>query len=204
MISRIRGTLLRRDLTTCEVMTAGGIAYEVEIPLTVFERLPREGAEIELRTYQVFREDAQLLFGFLEDGERAVFARLLTASGVGPKLALAMLSRYAPARLVRAITDRDIAALRQIPGLGTKKAERLVLELADKLQDLAFAAGAAPARADGAGGASGRAAEEAVAALVALGYTAGEATRAVRAALDEQGGLGGVELIKAALAAMAG
>ncbi len=203
MISRIRGILLRRDLTTCEVMTAGGIAYEVEIPLTVFERLPREGAEIELRTYQVFREDAQLLFGFLEDGERAVFARLLTASGVGPKLALAMLSRYAPARLVRAITDRDIAALRQIPGLGTKKAERLVLELADKLQDLAFATAGAAACPDGAQ-ARGRAAEEAVAALVALGYSAGEATRAVRAALDGQGALTGVDLIKAALAAMAG
>jgi Holliday junction DNA helicase RuvA len=200
MISRIRGTLLRRDLTSCELMTAAGIAYQVEIPLSVFERLPKEGAEIELRTYQVFREDAQAIYGFLEEGERTVFARLLTASGVGPKLALAMLSRYAPDRLVRAITEREIAALKQIPGLGTKKAERLVLELGDKLQDLAFAAGAGP-RPDGAGG---RAAEEAVAALVALGYSTGEATRAVRAALDESTGLGGVDLIKAALAAMAG
>ena len=202
MISRIRGTLLRRDLTSCELMTAAGIAYEVEIPLTVFERLPKEGAEIELRTYQVFREDAQAIYGFLEESERAVFARLLTASGVGPKLALAMLSRYAPDRLVRAITEREIATLRQIPGLGTKKAERLVLELGDKLQDLAFATAATP-RPDGAG-ARGRAAEEAVAALVALGYSTGEATRAVRAALDEHTGLGGVDLIKAALTAMAG
>lgn len=199
MISRIRGTLLRRDLAGCEVMTAGGVAYEIEIPLTVFERLPREGAEIELRTHQLFREDAQVLYGFLEENERAVFARLLTASGVGPKLALAMLSRYAPDRLVRAITDRDIATLRQIPGLGTKKAERLVLELGDKLQDLAFAGtgGSGAARPEG------RAAEEAVAALVALGYSAGDATHAIRDILDERPGLAGVDLIKAALSAMA-
>ncbi len=195
MISRVRGTLLRRDLTSCEVMTAAGIAYEIEVPLTVFERLPTEGAEIELRTHQLFREDAQVLYGFLEETERAVFARLLTASGVGPKLALAMLSRYAPDRLVRAITDRDIATLRQIPGLGTKKAERLVLELGDKLQDLAFA-GAAGGRADG------RAAEDAVAALVALGYSAGDATHAIREILDGRPGLAGVDLIKAALSAM--
>ncbi len=198
MISRLRGTLLRRDLEGCEIMTAGGVAYQVEIPLSVFERLPREGAEIELRTYQLFREDAQLLFGFLDEPERALFARLLTASGVGPKLALAMLSRMAPDRLVRAITDRDVASLRQIPGLGTKKAERLVLELGDKLQDLAFA-GAAP----GGTRPAGRAAEEAVAALVALGYSPGDATHAVRDILDEQPGLGGVDLIRAALGAMA-
>lgn len=198
MISRIRGTLLRRDLTACEIMTGGGVAYEVEIPLSVFERLPKEGVEIELRTYQLFREDAQVLYGFLEERERNVFARLLTASGVGPKLALAMLSRLSPDRLVRAITDRDIATLRQIPGLGTKKAERLVLELADKLQDLAFAGAAAPGRPEG------RAAEDAVAALVALGYTPGDATQAVREALDEKGSLGGIELIKAALAQMSG
>lgn len=195
MISRVRGTLLRRDVAGCEVLTGGGVAYEVEIPLSVFERLPREGSEIELRTHQVFREDAQVLYGFLEDTERAVFARLLTASGVGPKLALAMLSRYAPDRLVRAITERDIVTLRQIPGLGTKKAERLVLELGDKLQDLAFAA--TPGRPEG------RAAEEAVAALVALGYTAGDATHGVRRVLDERPALTGVDLIKASLSAMA-
>ena len=198
MISRIRGTLLRRDLEACEVMTAGGVAYQIEIPLSVFERLPKEGAEIELRTHQLFREDAQLLYGFLEEGERALFARLLTASGVGPKLALAMLSRMPPERLVRAITERDLASLRQIPGLGTKKAERLVLELADKLQDLAFAGAATGSRP------AGRAAEDAVAALVALGYSPGDATHAVRDILDEKPGLGGVDLIRAALGAMAG
>jgi Holliday junction DNA helicase RuvA len=196
MISRIRGTLLRRDMTAVEVMTPGGVAYELEIPLTVYERLPREGSEIELRTYQVVREDAVALYGFLEEAERAVFARLLMASGVGPRLALSMLSTLTPERLVRAIMERDLAALRQVPGLGAKKAERLTLDLADKLDDLAgLVSGPRP---------TGRAAEEAIGALVALGYAPAEAAGAVRRALEEQGDLSGVELIKAALARVSG
>jgi holliday junction DNA helicase RuvA len=192
MISRIRGVLVRRDLGIVEVQTQAGVTYEIEIPLTVYERLPREGADIELLTHQVVREDALTLFGFLHATERALFGRLLSASGVGPRLALNMLSTLSPAKLVGAITSKDIATLRQIPGLGTKKAEKLVVELADRLDDLAVAsAGPRP---------EGRTAEEAVAALVALGYTATEATAAVREALDEHGKLIGIELIKAALA----
>lgn len=175
-------------------MTAGGVAYELEIPLTVFERLPREGAEVELRVYQVVREDAVTLYGFLDAGERAVFARLLTASGVGPRLALNMLSTLPPEQLVRAIVERDIATLRRIPGLGTKKAERLALELADRMDDLAVvAAGRA---------AGGRVAEEGVGALVALGYSPPEASAAIRKVLDGAVQLEGIALIKAALATL--
>lgn len=195
MISRVRGKLVRRDLNSIEVMTSGGVAYELLIPLTVFERLPREGGEVELRTYHVVREDAQELYGFLENSERVLFGRLLSASGVGPRLALNMLSTLTPDRLVTAITMKDIASLKRIPGLGTKKAERLVLELADRLDDVAVVsarAGAAPG--------AGASTEEAVHALVALGYNAGEATAAVRKALDEEGKLMGIDLIKAALA----
>jgi Holliday junction DNA helicase RuvA len=192
MISRVRGTLVRRDLGIAEVATPGGVTYELEIPLTVYERLPREGSEVELRAYQVVREDAIELFGFIEPGERALFARLLTASGVGPKLALSMLSTLSPPKLIAAITNKDIPTLRQIPGLGSKKAEKLTVELGDRLADLAAAsAGPRP---------SGPGAEDAVGALLALGYTAIEATAAVRKALDEHGKLIGVELIKAALA----
>jgi Holliday junction DNA helicase RuvA len=194
MISRVKGVLLRRDLGMVEVMTPGGVAYELQIPLTVYERLPREGGEIEFRTWLVIREDAHELYGFLEEHERRVFARMLTATGVGPRLALNMLSSMRPDRLVRAIADRDLAALRQIPGLGAKKAERLALELADKLDDLAVAAVAARPE--------GRAAEDAVGALVQLGYSAGDAAQAVRRALDQGGPLVGVELIKAALSGM--
>ncbi|HEX6557961.1 MAG TPA: Holliday junction branch migration protein RuvA [Longimicrobiales bacterium] len=193
MISRIRGVLVRRDLSSIEVMTSGGVTYELLIPLTVFERLPREGNEVELRTYHVVREDSTELYGFIDNAERTLFGRLLSASGVGPRLALNMLSSLNPDRLVAAITQKDIVALKRIPGLGAKKAERLVLELADRLDDVAV--GTRQPR--GAGGAT---AEEAVGALVALGYNNAEASAAVRKALDEQSGLIGIELIKAALA----
>lgn len=191
MISRIRGVLLRRELGIAEVMTQGGVAYEVMIPLSVFERLPNAGADIELRTYQVVREDSIELYGFLEDVERALFSRLLTASGVGPRLAVAILSSMTPDRIVSAIMNRDIVALRQIPGLGTKKAERLALELADRLDDLAVTAAKR-------GGAAGF--DEAVHALVALGYATGDAASAVRTVVDQHGPMAPIDLIKAALA----
>ena len=197
MISRIRGTLVRRDLNTIEVLTASGVGYELQIPLTVFEKLPREGAEVELRTYHVVREDSQELFGFIEASERVLFGKLLTASGVGPRLALNMLSTMAPQHLVTAITMKDIAALKRIPGLGAKKAERLVLELADRLDDVVLATGAGAGA--GARESAGATADEAVHALVALGYNAAEASTAVRKALDESGKLMGIDLIKAAL-----
>jgi Holliday junction DNA helicase RuvA len=192
MISRVRGTLLLREAERVEIMTPGGVAYEIEIPLSVYERLPREGADVELRTHYVVRPDGVSLYGFLADSERALFARLITASGIGPRLGIAILSRLPAERAVRAIQERDIPTLRQVPGLGAKKAERLALELGDKLDDLAFAtAGPRP---------EGRAAEEAVRALVALGYSPAQATTAVREVLDEKPALEGAELIKAALA----
>lgn len=193
MISRIRGILVRRDLGSIEVLTAGGVAYEMHIPLSVYERLPREGNDVELRTYHVVREDSAELFGFIDNSERTLFGRLLSASGVGPRLALNMLSALTPDRLVTAITTKDIATLRRIPGLGAKKAERLVLELADRLDDVAVAAAQGPRPV-------GATAEEAVGALIALGYNPAEATSAVRKALDEEGKLIGIDLIKAALA----
>ena len=193
MISRIRGTLVRRDLNSVEIMTAGGVAYEVMVPLTVFERLPREGGDVELRTYHVVREDAQELFGFIDASERTLFGRLLSASGVGPRLALNMLSTMTPDRLVAAITLKDIPTLKRIPGLGAKKAERLVLELADRLDDVILGGDVSPKPV-------GANADEAVHALVALGYNPAEASTAVRKALDEQGRLIGIDLIKAALA----
>jgi Holliday junction DNA helicase RuvA len=142
------------------------------------------------------REDGVALYGFIDASERALFGRLLTASGVGPKLALAMLSKYSPDRLINAITSKDIATLRQIPGLGAKKAEKLAVELADRMDDLAVVgASQQPV--------GGRTAEEAVSALVALGYSAAEASAAVRKTLDTEGKLIGIDLIKAALADLA-
>lgn len=194
MISRIRGRLLRRDVGVVEVLTAGGVGYELEIPLGVFEKLPAEGADLELYAYQVVREDAITLYGFNDQAERTMFARLLTASGVGPRLALSILSALPPERIVRAILEKDVVTLRRIPGLGAKKAERLALELADRLDDVAITTTAVRGR--------GPAAEQAVGALVALGYSQAEAAAAVRRVLDQQGGSEGVDLIRAALASL--
>lgn len=193
MISRIRGTLLVRDLNRAEVLTPGGVAYEIEIPTSVYERLPRTGEEVELRTFQVVREDALLLFGFLEEPERVLFSRLISASGVGPRLALALLSALPAHALVRAVRDRNVAALTAVSGVGKKTAERLALELAGKLDDLVFAGSAV-------GGAQAPGTEEALRALVVLGLSPVDAERAVHAVLQEQGPLPAHELIRAALA----
>jgi Holliday junction DNA helicase RuvA len=194
MISLIKGRLVRRDVGVVEIMTAGGVGYELEIPLGVFEKLPAEGAEVELHACQVVREDAITLYGFGDRAERTMFARLLTASGVGPRLALNILSALPPERIVRAILEKDVLTLRRIPGLGAKKAERLALELADRLDDVAVTATDVRGR--------GPAAEQAVAALVTLGYSQTEAAAAVRRVLDQPGGREGVDLIRAALASL--
>ncbi|MET0397537.1 MAG: Holliday junction branch migration protein RuvA [Longimicrobiaceae bacterium] len=192
MISRIRGTLLVREINRAEVMTPGGVAYEMEIPTTVYERLPRPGEEVELRTMLVIREDAQLLFGFLEDNERALFTRLIGATGVGPKLAISLLSALPGAALVRAIRDRNLAVLTGVSGVGKKTAERLSVELAGKLDDLAFASSGLAQQAPGV--------EEALRALVVLGMNALEAENAVRAVIQDRGPLPAQDLIRAALA----
>lgn len=190
MISRVRGTLLTREVDRAEILAPSGVVYEIEIPLTVFERLPPAGAEVELRTYMVVREESLTLVGFTDENGRRVFERLLGAKGVGPKLALTMMSALTTDRLVAAINGREVDVLRRIPGVGKKTAERIVVELADKMEDLAITA-AVPA--------GGRDAERAVGALVALGYGAAEAGGAVRRALDDEPGLAGSDLIKAAL-----
>ena len=192
MIARVHGTLLVRDLDRVEVLTAGGVGYELSIPRTVYERLPPVGKEVALRTYQIVREDAVLLFGFLEDVERQVFARLLTASGVGPRLALSLLSALPAARVVRAVRERDIAALTAVSGVGRKTAERLVLDLAGKLDDVVLPASEGPV--------GGAGVDEALRALTVLGFSTPDAERALRAVLQEEGPLPAQDLIRAALA----
>lgn len=193
MISRLKGTLLTRDPDgTVEVETAGGVVYEVDVPLTVLQRMPPPGNGVELRTVQVVREDAIILFGFLDPVERDLFQRLTTVSGVGARLALALMSAYTAHRLARALVEKDVNALKQVSGVGKKTAERLALELADKVQDLAV--GGADAGESAAPGA-----QEAVAALVALGYAFTDADDAVRAVLEGSGASSADELIRKAL-----
>jgi len=199
MISHISGTLLTRELDRVEILTAGGVGYELHIPLSVYEALPKVGDAVTLHAHLVVREDEWLLFGFGSLVERRVFQKLLTANGVGPALALAMLSNLTADRLVRAIRDKDVATLRGVPRVGQKKAERLILDLADKLDDVGGGTAAGAPRTEGAG------VEDAVRALISLGYTAGDAERAVRDALDERGrGMSAPELIRAALAKVRG
>jgi Holliday junction DNA helicase RuvA len=198
VIVQVTGTLLSKELERVEIMTSGGVAYELLVPLNVYETLPKAGDAATLHTYLVVKEDGWQLFGFANGFDRRVFQRVLGAKGVGPALALGMLSTLTAERLVRAIREKDIATLQSVPRVGRKKAEQLVLDLADKLDDVQTTP-LGVTRPDGAG------VEDAVRALVSLGYSTADAERAVRAALDDGArGLGTPELIRRALAKVGG
>jgi holliday junction DNA helicase RuvA len=200
VISAVTGRLVLKELDRVEIMTSGGVGYELQIPLAVYEALPKLGDTASLHTHLVVKEDGWQLFGFATAFERRVFQRVLNAKGVGPALALGMLSTLSAERLVRAIRERDIATLQSVPRVGRKKAEQLILDLADKLDDVQqdTATPGAP-RPEGAG------TEDAIRALVSLGYTLADAEKAVRAAIDANGrGMSAPELIRASLAKIGG
>jgi Holliday junction DNA helicase RuvA len=193
MIALVTGVLLLRDPAGIVIETTGGTGYLLEVPLGVFERLPRAGERVQLHTELVVREDAWSLYGFDGVTERAVFRRLMGASGVGPRLALAILSALGPDRTVRAIRDRDLAVLASVSGIGKKKAERIALELRDRIDDLAVADGSAEPHAPSA---------DAVRALVKLGYTPAASETAVRSALDAGTAPDTAALVRRALSEM--
>ena len=195
MIARVSGTLLSSDLDRVEVMTTGGVAYLVHIPLSVAESLPRPGGTIELHTALVVRDDGWTLYGFAATGDRALFQRLLGTTGVGPSLAMNLMSALGGDRLVRAIQEKDLAVLTRVPRVGKKLAERLVLELQDKL----VAPGGAASRTVGKPAPSGPGAD-AVRALMALGYQATDAEKAVLGVLEDEGPADTAQLIRKALA----
>ena len=198
MIARLHGTLVAHTLDRIEVMTSGGIAYEVLVPLGVLESLPRIGGEVSLHTAMVVREDAWLLFGFATAEERRLFQRLMGTTGVGPALAMNLLSTLTGDRLVRAIRGGDLTTLTQVPRVGKKLAERLVLELRDKLDGSGDPSAPAKAPVPGAPG------TDAVRALVALGYLPADAERAVRATLaDAPKDESTADLIRRSLATLA-
>jgi len=178
VISRLNGTLLTRGPDSVEVETEGGVVYEVEVPLTVLRRLPSVGTALQLRTLQIVTDSSVALYGFIEAHERALFRRLLSASGVGARLALAMMSALTAERLARALVEKDLAALQQVSGVGRKKAEKISLELADKVADLAIVTPRAP-------GEAAPTLQGAVQALIALGYSFADADQAVRQALED-------------------
>jgi Holliday junction DNA helicase RuvA len=193
MISRLQGKLLSRDATCVEVETSGGVVYEVEVPITVLQGLPSPGGSVELRTLQVVTENSIALYGFSNAHERLLFQKLLTATGVGAKLALAMMSTYSAERLARALVEKDSTALQQVSGIGKKKAEKIALDLADKVADLAIVTPVV----DGVTGG----AQDAVQALVNLGYSFSVADTAVRAVLEDEVPDSTEELVRRALSA---
>jgi len=198
LIALIHGKLVAKDLDSLEVMTSGGVGYELTIPLGVYETLPRVGDDLTLHTSLVVKEDSWQLFGFVSVFEKRLFEKLLTANGVGPSLAIGMLSALSATRLIRAIREKDIPTLQSVPRVGRKKAERLILDLADKLDGLGESTGTAAAPASAA-------ADDALRALVSLGYSSADADRGVRAALDAGGGgKSAAELIRAALSRLGG
>jgi len=197
MITSIHGTLVAAAPLTA-VVEVNGLGYEVNIPVTTGERLPAPGAAVRLHTLVVYREDAQTLYGFATPEERDFFRLLIEkVTGVGPKLALSILSRLSLPVLQGAIAAGDVAMLSQCPGIGRKTAERLVVELKGQLNPAASGDGG-PAGAAGAVPADAQ--RDAIKALAALGYKAAEADRAVRAARAALGASATTEqLIKKAL-----
>jgi Holliday junction DNA helicase RuvA len=197
VIAQVRGRLLRKEPQEA-VVDVGGVGYRVAIPLSTFYRIGEPGVEVTLLTHTHVREDALALFGFLTEAEQALFERLIAVSGVGPKLAVSILSGIEAPDLVSALRASDVARLTRIPGVGKKTAERLVLELKDKVQGLAATEEATPA------GSATSAKEDLASALVHLGYSRPEAERGVLRALEQDGTGRFEELLRRSLRILSG
>ena len=182
MIAHLRGKLIYKNPGQA-IIEAAGVGYDVTISVPTFTALPSQGAEASLHIHTQVSEDQIALFGFLDREEKRLFERLITVSGVGPKLAIKILSGLSVERTVQAIRGSDHAQLVRIPGVGKKLAERLVLELKDKLDD--FAAAPVPATLHGA------AVEDVLSALTNLGYQRVAAEKAIQHSVEKEAGLAG-------------
>ncbi len=191
MIAHVRGRLLAKHPNQA-IVEAGGVGYDVTITVPTFSSLPGPGADVALHIHTHVREDVIALYGFVRTEEKQLFEKLISVSGIGPKLAVAILSMPAE-EIVSAVRGNDVARLTRIPGIGKKTAERMVLELRDKLADF----GAAPAVA-----AASPLEEDVLSALVNLGYQRGAAERALTAAVRNGGSKSFDVLFRDALAAL--
>jgi Holliday junction DNA helicase RuvA len=197
LIGRIQGKLLSKQPPGL-LVDVHGVGYELEAPMSTFYQLPALGEEVVLHTHMVVREDAQLLYAFYSIGERSLFRSLIRINGVGPKLGLTILSGISAEAFARAVQEGDAAALTGLPGVGKKTAERLIVELRDKLgDDITPIPADAAATATAIGGHQPSPVSDAVSALTALGYKAQEASRMVRAV--DAAGLETEAIIRAAL-----
>ena len=199
MISRLRGTLLELH-ESIAVIDVGGVGYEAEITTTAAAALAAGASadgDVELFTHLSSREDGQSLYGFATGAERDLFRTLIRVSGVGPKLAITLLSGVSPEQFSAAIAGGDVAMLTRVPGIGKKTATRLAMELRDKVDALGLDGTAAPMP-------GGQAAQEAVQALTSLGYRDREAAQVVSAVMEEAGSDAEVEhIVRQALKRMA-
>ncbi len=199
MIAHLRGLVLSKSPNQATI-ECSGVGYDVAISVATFTSLPEEGKEARLHIYTRVAEDQLALYGFFDLQEKRLFEKLLTISGIGPKLAITVLSGIDSARLVTAIRSGDHAALVKIPGIGKKTAERVVLELKDKLDDLA----SSPAPSGTSPVFSGPVAEDALSALMNLGYPRPIAQKAIETALTRDPSVAGhfEPLFRAAMAAI--
>ncbi len=193
MIARLAGTLIHK-LPPLMVIDVGGVGYEVEAPLSVFYDLPAIGQAVVILTHHSVKEDSHTLYGFSSEAERILFRQLLKISGIGAKLALAILSGGSSEELARYVADNDTASLTRIPGIGKKTAERIIMELKDKL-DVISVSGTAPQ--SGVPAAAASAVNEAITALASLGYKPQEASAMARKVATPE--MGVEEIIRLAL-----
>jgi len=206
MLGRIRGTLAEKTppFILVDVM---GIGYEIQLPMTSLYQLPEVGQEVIVYTHFIVREDAQLLFGFATKNERALFREVIKANGVGPKLALTILSGMSAEQFIQAVHDGDITALVKLPGVGKKTAERLVVEMKDRLGNIEFSGSIELNHAVESSTASiplddaQHAKSEATSALVALGYAQAQATKMIKEVFED--GMTSEALIRASLRSIA-
>ncbi|MBV8478531.1 MAG: Holliday junction branch migration protein RuvA [Acidobacteria bacterium] len=192
MIAHLRGRLFAKHPNQA-IVEAGGVGYDIVVSVPTFSDLPPLGSEVAFHIHMHVREDTLALYGFLRAAEKALFEKLITVSGIGPKLAITILSGMAVDEMVGAIRDNDVAKLTRIPGIGRKTAERMVLELRDKLASSADT----PARAS-----ASPAAEDVLSALVNLGYQRAAAERALATVSGDGDAVSFESLFREALAAL--
>jgi len=197
VIGQIRGILIHKQPPHL-LVDVQGVAYEIEAPMTTFYKLPDTGAEVTLFTHLAIRDDAHLLFGFATHNERTMFRTLIKVNGVGAKMALTILSGMEADHFAQCIRDGDADSLVRLPGVGKKTAERLIIEMRDRLKDWELSS-VVSSTADNAPGQAGRQPDDAVSALVALGYKPQEASRLVYAVATDE--MSSEEIIREALKA---
>lgn len=199
MIGRLRGKLIVKHAPSL-LVDVGGVGYELEAPMTTFYELPEVGSEVTLHTHLLVREDAQLLYGFASEQERLMFRTLIKVSGVGAKLALALLSGISAREFAHTVQHNDIGRLTKVPGVGKKTAERLIVEMRDRLPALGMEA-SGPSLGGGAAASAAimqnDAVKDAISALIALGYKPQEASRMVNVVDNKS--LASEEIIRQAL-----